>query len=70
MDLKKKEIEGKLYCDDCRKEYSISKTKIENFYSSQEIFLCPECKSYKTRIVSGIEIIILSLEVDSIDIPR
>ena len=68
--LKKKDIEGKLYCDECRKEYSMSNSKLENFNSSQEIFLCPVCKSHKTKILSGIEIIILSLEVDSIDIPR
>lgn len=59
--LNKKDVEGYFFCENCNKEYSFTRDKLEEYYPDQEVFLCPECNSHKTRIISGAEINILSL---------
>ncbi len=67
--LHKKDIDGSYFCENCEKEYIVSKSKLNNYNTNQEIFLCPECNSYKTKITRGFEVIILSIEVDRRDYP-
>lgn len=66
--LHKKYIEGSYFCETCEKEYTVSKNNL-NDESYQELFVCPECNSYKTKIISGTDIIILSIEVRRGDYP-
>lgn len=49
-------IPGVAKCHDCNKEFSI-----ENYYET-----CPNCKSTRYNIIKGKELLIRSLEIDTI----
>lgn len=67
--LHKKDIDGSYFCESCEKEYIVSKRDLSNYDSYQELFVCPECNSYKTKIISGFDIIIISIVVAKSDYP-
>ncbi len=70
VSLKKQEIDGKILCYDCTRESIFNKKSKDDFSLSQEKILCPKCKSYKTHILYGTEIVILNLELDPTTIPK
>lgn len=67
--LNKKDIEGKIKCQDCDTESIIQETNPDESYADQEVIICPNCNSFRTNIISGTEIYIVNLEVNPEGIP-
>ena len=63
--LVKNELEGKLYCPSCNQEFSITELPDYQYDEYLEIFACPECGSYQTKILEGTDIIILNIEIST-----
>ena len=64
--LVKHSLEGKLYCPQCDQEFIIRDVKDHQYDEYLEIFSCPKCASYQTKITEGTEILILNLELVTI----
>ena len=62
--LVKHQLEGKLYCPSCNQEFSITELS-DHQYDDFEIFACPKCGSYQTKILEGTDIIILNIEIST-----
>lgn len=56
-------LEGKLYCPSCDQEFVIKERDQYEFDEYLEIFACPQCNSYQTKILDGTDIIILNIEI-------
>jgi hydrogenase nickel incorporation protein HypA/HybF len=57
------ELEGSLYCPNCKKSSIIKNRDMIHADEGLEIFACPNCQSLQTQIESGTEIVILRIEI-------
>jgi len=53
-ELKMSEVDVKVKCEDCGHEFTIY----------EPIFLCPNCESFKTEMITGKELYIESIEAE------
>lgn len=69
VELTKMDVEGKIICQSCQAESVILETNAEESYANQEVIICPNCKSFKTKIIYGTEIYIVNLELNTSEVP-
>lgn len=65
--LIKQELDGKLFCPNCNKEFLIKEKSLQQYDEYLELFSCPECNSFQTKIIEGTDIILLHLEIKVIE---
>ena len=56
-------LDGKLFCPSCDQEFIIKDRDQFQFDEYLDIFSCPQCNSYQTKILEGTDIIILNIEI-------
>ena len=62
-ELVKQDLSGVLYCEHCNIKSIIENDKVLLCDTLLDLYSCPKCQSLQTKIISGEEIKIISVEV-------
>ena len=62
--LVKEQVDGKLFCPNCNKEFIIKESNNQDYNEYLELFACPECNSCQTQIKEGTDILLLNIEFE------